>query len=352
MKTITRSLKGVCVLALVLIAGLAASPANAQPTGGQSFRAFYVFGDSLADNGNDFIVTQLLGQVPAIPPSTSPNRSYFAGRFSNGPVAFEYLWQMVSGAAPGSRDGLRPFLQLPVILRNQAVNFAFGGSSTDFIEPTPGGFGVPGLLGQVELFRAVVPRSPQLGRALYAILAGAGDYLRPTPLAPTQSVANIIAAVQSLYNAGGRTIIVVNLPDLGAIPIVAGTPQSPLLTQLSLQHNALLAQQLAALQAALPDLNLLPIDVNEVLQQLPPTMNTQLPALDALLPALPGQPPASLCIFTDPSTCRDVPTFDVGGQFLFWDAEHPTTAVHRLFAEHIYSALVQLQSLSPANTFD
>jgi phospholipase/lecithinase/hemolysin len=349
-----KTLKCFCVLALVVIAGLPVSVfAQQQPQQQQRqspYPAFYAFGDSLADNGNDFIVTQLFGQVPPVPPSVSPHRSYFAGRFSNGPVAFEYLWQMLSGAAPGTRGSLRPFLQLPFVVRNQAIDFAFGGSSTGFIDQTPGGFGVPGLLGQIELFRAVLPKNPQASRALYAILAGAGDYLRPTPLSPTQSVGNIIAGVQSLYNSGARTIIVINLPDLGAIPITAGTPQSALLTQLSLAHNALLAQQLAALQASLPDLDLLAIDVNAVLQQLPPSVNTQLPALDALLPPLPGLPPASVCIFTAPATCRDVPTFDVGLQFLFWDAEHPTTAVHRLLAEHIYSQLQQLQTQTQLRT--
>ena len=337
-----QTLTCLCVFVLALV--------TAQPVFAQAdtdarlprYQAFYAFGDSLADNGNDFIFTTLVGQQPAVPPSTTPHRAYFDGRFSNGPVAFEYLWQMVSGSAPGSRKSLQPFLRLPsLVARNQAVNFAFGGSSTGFVESTPGGFDVPGLLGQVELFRATLPRNSPGSRALYAIFSGAGDYLRPAPLAPAQSVANIIAAVQRLYDVGARDIIVVNLPDLGVIPITAGTPQSPLLTQLTQAHNALLAAQLSALAASLSDLNLVAIDVNAVLSQLPNSINTTLPALDALLPPQPGQVPASLCIFVNPAACSDVPTFDVDLQFLFWDAEHPTTAVHRLLAEYIYGQLVQ-----------
>jgi phospholipase/lecithinase/hemolysin len=276
---------------------------------------------------------------PAVPPSVSPHRSYFDRRFSNGPVAFEYLWQTLSGSAPGSVDGLTPLLQDPFAARRRAVNLAFGGSGTGLIDRTPGGFSAPGLRAQVELYRALQVRKSVSSRALYAIFAGAGDYLRPTPLDPAQSVGNIIASVQTLYDLGARTVIVVNLPNLGAIPMFAGTPQSALLSQLSDAHNALLAAQLADLQATLTDLRLVPIDLNAVQQLLPPSINTTLPALDALLPVPPGQSPSSLCLFVAPATCQDVPTFDVDLQFLYWDAEHPTTAVHQQLAAYMLAQL-------------
>jgi phospholipase/lecithinase/hemolysin len=172
-------------------------------------------------------------------------------------------------------------------------------------------------------------------------VAGAGDYLGTTPLTPAQSVANITDAVRRLYDLGARDVMVLNLPDLGLIPLVAGTPQSVLLSQLSREHNIALAASLAVLQASRADLNLMPIDLNAVLQQVPPSVNVTLPAMDALLPAGPGEPPASACLFINPGTCRDVPTFDVDLQFLFWDAEHPTTAVHQILADFMYSELTR-----------
>ena len=61
---------------------------------GEHASAFYVFGDSFVDNGNVLIGTQLLGFAVPQPPSSSPHETYFQGRFSNGPVEFEYLeWQ-------------------------------------------------------------------------------------------------------------------------------------------------------------------------------------------------------------------------------------------------------------------
>jgi phospholipase/lecithinase/hemolysin len=140
------------------------------------YESFFVFGDSLADNGNDFLVTYLMAAQPAIPPSVSPHRTYFDGRFSNGYVAFEYLWQMLGGGAPGTPDGLKPFLSSPLARPEGAVDFAFGGTGTPYLDRTPGGLFVPGLRGQVELFGAALRGKKAPRRALYAIVTGANDY--------------------------------------------------------------------------------------------------------------------------------------------------------------------------------
>src|SRR5262245_43645004 len=102
-----KSPRWLCVCALACLAGSMTVGARGTPP----FTSFYAFGDSLVDNGNDFILTQRVGQNPAVPPSISPHRAYDDGRFSNGPVAFEYLWQLVSGAAPDSRESVMPWLQ-------------------------------------------------------------------------------------------------------------------------------------------------------------------------------------------------------------------------------------------------
>jgi phospholipase/lecithinase/hemolysin len=75
---------------------------------------------------------------------------------------------------------------------------------------------------------------------------------------------------------------------------------------------------------------------------LPRKTNTTIPALDALFaPPGPGEIPVSRCLIVDLSACRDVPTFEDDLKHVFWDVEHPTTDVHRLFAELIYEKLVE-----------
>jgi phospholipase/lecithinase/hemolysin len=305
------------------------------------YDSFYGFGDSLADTGNVFILSSALGADPAPPPSVSPHRAYFAGRFSNGPVAFEYFWQMLSGKASGTPGGLVPFLASPLKDRG-AVNFAFGGTGTRFVDRTPGGLYAPGLKGQVELFRALLRGRKPSRRALFAIVTGSNDYRDDAfhqPLTPPESVQNTIEAIETLYALGAREMMALNLPDLGLVPANRADPLSA--TQLSMLHNALLAQALHQLEARLPKLNLIQVDLFQVPDRLPPGMDLVTPALDVFFPpaSLPPGFVMSACLFINPVTCADAPTFDVGNQFLFWDVVHPTTAAHRVIGEFLHASL-------------
>src|SRR6187200_2827463 len=97
------SLKLVALLLFCLLPSIAAAQVP-------QFDSFYVFGDSLADNGNILAQTRAMRMDPPVPPSVSPHRTYFDGRFSNGYIAWEFLWQRLSGHRPGSPYGLKPFL--------------------------------------------------------------------------------------------------------------------------------------------------------------------------------------------------------------------------------------------------
>jgi phospholipase/lecithinase/hemolysin len=306
------------------------------------FDRLYAFGDSLGDNGNVFLGTRALGMDPAVPPSQSPHRTYFNGRFSNGFVAFEYLWQHISGFAPGTNLGLTPYLADPLLLR-PAVDFAFGGTGTPLVDQTPGGFYAPGLKGQVELFRfAMRDRRPSTD-ALFAIVTGANDYRDDpfnVPMEPAAVVANIAQSVQTLYALGARNFVVLSLPDLGQVP--ANFPMAAYWTALSHQHNDLLQDSLQRLTDRLPRLNIHYVDVDTVFGLLPPGMIRTFPAIDALHPAPlppPVNAPMSACLFINPALCEDLPTFDVGDDFLFWDIVHPTTAAHRILAQFIFDGL-------------
>ena len=309
--------------------------------------AFYTFGDSLADNGNDLQLTRFLLQDPETPPSSSPHRTYYNGRFSNGPIAFEYLWAGITGQEIGAGHGVTPFLSLSSMDTKGAVNFAFGGSRTGYLDPIPGGsLLLPGLRAQVELFRRALHGRPPSRRALYGIATGANEYLVTppgTPADPQVVVQNIAAAIGSLYEIGARDLIVYTLPDLGQLPIVANDPAAQAgLSYLSSVHNELLRSRLSALEVQLPGLTITTVDVNAFLAALPASFDRHVPALDAMFPPpAPGEYPMSMCLFTNTQNCLDAPTFDVGANFLFWDAEHPTTAVHKRLGEQLYAGMIQ-----------
>jgi phospholipase/lecithinase/hemolysin len=126
--------------------------------------------------------------------------------------------------------------------------------------------------------------------------------------------------------------MVLNLPDLGLIPLVPAELKGTL-SQLTLAHNFLLAQALTALAASLPDLRLIPVDVYTFTNGL-----AAQPGAD-LSPALSF--PDALCLFTAPASCPNVGTFDVDPKFFFWDAEHPTTATHAALGQFLYSQISQ-----------
>ena len=315
------------VLASVLSLIVAPAALEAQAP---KFDAFYAFGDSLSDTGNLWLLTKAVGQDPAIPPSESPHMTYFQGRFSNGPVAFEYLWDLIASKAGGN---VNPFLSTGRVPQKGAVSFAFGASGTGFIEQVPGSLFLPGLNGQVELLRAGLRGRKAPPHALYAIFSGANDYLGATPdnpPVPSVVVGNIVNAVQNLYALGARDVMVLNLPNLGLIPLVPDELR-PTLSGRTLLHNGLLAQALNALAANLPGLRLISVDVYSFTQTLIVGKN--------LTPALPY--PVSFCLFSNPGLCPNVPTFDVSPDYFFWDAEHPTTATHAALGTFLYSQLHQ-----------
>jgi outer membrane lipase/esterase len=312
-----------------------------------AYQALFVFGDSLADNGNDFILTTAAGLDPAIPPSVSPHRTYYQGRFSNGPNQFEYLWSRIQ---QGPQSALTPFLatqQLapapcpvaPIVTPTElpkkgAVNFAFGGSGAGECTLTPGGFLVPGLLTQVQWFGLTQNAKFASKKTLYAIVSGANDYLSTPTADPHVVVDNITNAVRNLSLLGARDIMVLNIPDLGVLPINAPLPPSAraALTALTTLHNALLEQSLGTLAPTLPDgSKVVLVNVHDFVEALSGNPNL------VFAPALPF--PTSVCLFTNAATCPDVPTFDVDPKFLFWDALHPTTAAHDLLSQFLYDSL-------------
>lgn len=294
------------------------------------FDAMYVFGDSLSDTGNDLILSKLMGLKPAIPPSQTPNKTYFKGRFSNGPVAFEYLWGSISqtetASVKPSMTGARP-------TQMGAISYAFGGATSGQFARTTGDFTVPGLLSQVEAFRFGLYGRKPVQRALYALWIGSNDYAATIPALPTQVVNNIKRSIQRLHSLGGRQIIVLNMPDLGLTPLAQAQGVGPGLSNISRIHNALLAQAIAELSTSLKGIKITSIDVLSLEQD---TLGSTISGYPALETRVPG---SSSCLLMDPRTCPDV-ELQLTDPFFYWDVEHPTTYIHSILGQEMHQALM------------
>ena len=313
----------------LLIAVLTLSPAwAAQP----KYKTFYVFGDSLSDTGNDLILTKRQKINPPIPPSERPHRSHFKGRFSNGPVAVEYLWDLLEK----KQKHLIPFLSVKHISSSEAISFAFGGSKSGYLNQMPGDIYVPGTLGQVDLFRKALKGKKPKADSLFVIWTGANDYLLGEPAEPIEVVENITKAIEILHSLGARNFLIPNLPDLGLTPLAQQNNLGEQFLALTQAHNALLAQALDEV-SRLPEINVMGVDLFAVSQALldpEKKIITSPPAITAITDRL----DAATCFFVAPSTCPDVDFTSAPG-FAFWDVLHPTTFIHQLYGQAMFEAL-------------
>jgi len=318
----TRVVRHVLRSAIVLAA--LCLPAIAQA---QAPSHLIVFGDSLSDTGNDLLAT-MQTQLPIPPP-----QMYAAGRFSNGPVAFEYLWSFLSGGPPV----IPPSLTVPVLPQQGAVSFAFGGSGSGAFRNVLG-VNVPGLQTQVVFFAASLAGRPAPPDALYAIWTGSNDYQAQTPESPATVVDNIAAGIETLYLLGARDFLVVNLPDLGSGPLVP-EEQRAVLSRLTTEHNKLLKKKIKELEKSLPDLRIIEGDVTKVFRTVLRTFESTVPLVDVLVPVPPGSLPASLCLTFNPAACPAVPTFAPDAEYAFWDSDHATTAAYERLAEALLTTV-------------
>ena len=123
--------------------------------------------------------------------------------------------------------------------------------------PFPNGLFPWSLNAEVQAFNARGVNDPN---ALYIVFSGANDIadilspgMNPAVVIPT-AVAGIVSAVQAFANAGAKTVVVPNIPDLGLTPAFSslGPPPGNPASILSNQFNQALQMALSALDAASP----------------------------------------------------------------------------------------------------
>lgn len=264
----------------LLAAGLLAA------SGALAFDRLIAFGDSLSDAGN---VYDLSGNI-------IPSAPYWEGRFSNGPVWVEVLAARLGVASLRSRAG--------------GDVFAYAGTTSG----SGSSYGIaPNLANQVAEYLARETPAPQ---HLVAIWSGANDYFdgqRDESIV----VGNLLDRVGQLADAGAVRFMLPNLPLLGETPAMATDPERTALNAVSLRHNELLRQRLAALRVARPALRIYELDVA------------------GIFAAARSDPSAfGLSNVTDPAIDADLGRAD---EYLFWDPIHPTRVGHRIIAERAYA---------------
>ncbi len=275
------------VVFAVLVAGIflvMTSIASASP-----YSNVFVYGDSLSDTGNIYNASG--HTIPLSPP-------YYNGRFSNGPLAVEYLANS---------------------LHSPLTSFAWGGATTGIgdsgdggTQTTLGSLGLPGMLLQVEDSLASV--APFASTSLFVVWGGPDDFITGGTVA--QGVADELEIVAALQGVGATHILVPGMPDLGLTPAYYGNPSA---TAFSYAFDQ-------ALQANLPH-GVTYFDTFGFMH---------------VVVSNPGA--FGFTDVTDPCLVGLTPCSNPN-QYLFWDDLHPTTAADQLLAAQFANAVPEPSTL-------
>jgi phospholipase/lecithinase/hemolysin len=268
-----------------------------------------LFGDSLSDNGNG--VGQLYGGFFPLPP-------YFHFRFCNGPVWIENI----------------PTVDL--------LDYAYGGA---VINQSASNNGPPSLMAQVNDY--LISKHFKLDDVAedtqYIWWGGANDIF---DVLSTEGVGPSLAAlavgipfltasqIGKLIHAGAKNILILLLPTWSNSPLI--TPVlSPAQLQALSQFNDLVNAGIVANVTAItpPDVNLKFFDTVGFTKKIFENpahfgvVNLTAPCLtnfEIFLRGVGGQAPI-VCSNPD--------------EFFFWDGEHPTTRVQKIFAKAVMKLL-------------
>ena len=274
----------------------------------------YVFGDSLSDTGNLFLLTGgTSGDVFTPDPDKSPRLPtppYYEGARPTDPSGSSRLppawdWRFLSPFAGGT-------------------NYAFIGAVTGPGSSSP--FPIPTVKAQVNIY--VNNATAAAPDDLFVVWGGANDFLygQTDPALP---VSNLVQAIEMLHNeANATTFFVPNLPPLGRTP--TGAALDPLgYDLLTTEFNALLDTELDTLRDTL-GVTIHEFDVYTHFERL---------LADPLAYGLTNVTRTAPAVEEDPSSpLFGYPTYPYTLQFdpaesLFFDGVHPTARGHALLAE-------------------
>jgi outer membrane lipase/esterase len=282
----------------------------------QEYTSIVVFGDSLSDAGNVAHLTEAKYGV-RIP---GPVADYTDGRFTDGadtvPAAQNYfgVWIEQFAATLPSKPVIKNSLDGGT---DYAYGFATTGSGTATLTFGPSNslfVNVNNIGQQITDYLATTPRISE--KTLFVVWGGAIDVLNATSSGDVIKAAiNQANNIQRLIEAGATQFIIPNLPPLGLIPRLNGSPTTSIpATKASILYNEILTAGLAILRDFNPrrHLHLVQLDVFALFNHIVAS-------------------PARYSLADVSASSQGIPTIDPD-TYLFWDDLHPTTRGHNILA--------------------
>jgi len=281
----------------------------------QDHRSIVVFGDSLSDSGNAFVLT---GELSKPPYQLIPDAAYARGgsHFSNGKTWVEKLAKRMKIS-----DNARPALKDEDGFQNYAVGGARARAGNASFH----------LSNQVGLYLSDVggQASPE---TLYVIFIGGNDVrdaIENPAFAGTILTAALTAVqdnIIALASAGARNFLIANAPDLSLVPALNKLPE-PFrqgISMVSVQYNYGLQATVAGLVGAF-GITVTDFDVFGLIRNV--TLDAEGFGFKNVL---------DTCINVD---AANKPACAKPDDYLFWDGIHPTEAGHAEMARVAAQAL-------------
>lgn len=300
MKILNRFLHPFCILAVICLLPAAA-------TADTGYDRLVVFGDSLSDPGNAYVLTGM----SLVPPYTAlvPDRPYARGghHLSNGSTWIEQLATQMHLV-----QSVGPALRVPGVFSNYAIDRTRAcsqGPSPSYID----------LSGQVGMFLDEFGSAPP--EALYVVFVGGNDVrdalANQDPALIGCALFSINSNLMALIDAGARTFLVANAPNLGQVPAVAvlGEEARTAATGASFFFNQQLEAILSGIETAYGgQVSFHRLNTYDLITQASinhPDLNVEQPCIDIIA--------GTVC--------------EPANDYLFWDGIHPTVTGHALIAE-------------------
>jgi len=288
------------------------------------YKTIVVFGDSLSDVGNvaDLAETKYGFRFPG------PLFDYTDGRFTDGadtePPAESYsgVWIEQLAATFPSKPTVKASLDGGT---DYAYGFAFTGGGTSVFSFGPYAVTVNNIGQQISDYLATKPKIND--KTLFVVWGGANDLLNATSEDDVIDAGiNQTMNIQRLIDAGATQFIVPNLPPLGLIPRLNGSPTTSVpATEAAEIYNKVLRAGIAFLSDFNfgKHLELSQLEVFVLFDKIVAAPSDY---------ALVNVTDSSQGIAVDPDT------------YLFWDGQHPTTHGHNILAETAAAQLAQADS--------
>jgi len=324
--SLQRTNAALCLLAALLLA-LPTAAARAQGTTQADYSTIVVFGDSLSDTGNAAHLTEAKYgfRIPG------PLGDYTDGRFTDGydtlPPAINYfgVWvEQLAASLPSkpeiknSLDGGTDYAYGDATTGKGTTVFSFGPSDVYSVN-------VDNIGQQITDYLSTHPKITK--KTLFVVWGGANDLLQATSsIDVIDAGINQTLNIQRLIDAGATQFLVLNLPPLGLIPRLNGSPSAAATaTEASTVYNDVLAGGVALLRDFYwyKSLKISQLDVFTL--------------FDKIVAA-----PATFSLANVTSSSQAMPVDP--DMYLFWDDLHPTTHGHNILAEMAGELLAHKQS--------